>query len=68
MKKLRTRSVFYVEEIDDAILHAQEDIVFRWLAARRDYPFDRPCAPEVEPFIMQRCLNEFIRSNPGFAT
>lgn len=63
---LRTRSVFYVEEIDDEILHTQEDIVFRWLGARRDYPFDKAVAPEVEPSIMQRCLREFIRSNPGF--
>lgn len=58
---------FSVEEIDIQKLHHQEDVVFRWLAARRDYPFDKAPAPEVEPSIMQRCVREFIRSNPGFA-
>lgn len=67
VKILRSHTFFSVEEINVRALHHQEDVVFRWLAARRDYPYDKPAAPEVEPSIMQRCVREFIRSNPGFA-
>lgn len=46
----------------------EEDLAFRWLAARRDYPYVRDPRPHyVHPTIFERCLQEFSRSNPGFS-
>lgn len=47
----------------------EEDLAFRWLAARRDYPYDlslRVRPHYIHPTIFERCLVEFTRSNPGF--
>lgn len=63
---LCSRSVFYVEEVMLRDLHNDEDLCYRWLASRRDYPYYRCDPPPVRPSVMRACVAEFCRSNPEF--
>jgi hypothetical protein len=44
----------------------QEDKLFRWLRAKRDYPYIDDPAPFAFEATRERCVREFCRSNPGF--
>ena len=63
---LRALTFFSCEEISDDVIRNQEDLIFRWLTSRRDYPYYHCAPPESEPKIFDRCVREFQRSNPGF--
>lgn len=49
------------------------DLVFRWLAACRDYPYAqhaRPTSAQLSDLfcnmVIEQCAREFVRSNTGF--